>query len=837
MRIEIPEFAMVALIGTSGCGKSTFARKHFLPSETLSSDAFRELLFDDETILEHNDEVFDALQYMLAKRLKHGRLTVVDATNVQAGARKPLLEISSRWHALKVAIVFDIPIETCVARNEARENRNFGAHVIHRMRGDLRKTFGQLKGERWHKVYILSPEQVEAAEVVREPILSRKLDQHGPFDIIGDVHGCSDEFFELLTKLGYPHDPAHSHPEGRRLILLGDLVDRGPDPVGVLRFAIAAVRESGALWTPGNHDIRLARSLMGKKTSVGHGLEETLAAVRAEPPEFAREVAEFIEGLVSHAVLDDWKLVVAHAGMVEEMQGRGSRAVREFALFGEATGEIDEFGLPIRYEWARNYRGKALVAYGHTPVPEAEFYNNTIDLDTGCCFGGALSALRYPEREIVGVPAKRVYCEPVRPLVTAPVADDGMLDVQDVLGRRMIETSIGGRITIAEENAIAALEVMSRFAADPRWLIYLPPTMSPCAASEFEDYLEYPTEAFSYFRNAEVQSVICQEKHMGSRAMAVVCRSEEVARTRFGVEGELGALLTRTGRRFFEDLNLEQGILRRLATAAEQSGLFAELDSNWLLLDLELMPWSAKASGLLQDQYAPVAAASEALAESWRSQIAIAARRGIEGLEAMAQMSERRFEAASGFRAAYRRYCWTVDGANGLRLAPFHLLSSETGPHFDKPHAWHLEHLDRLCQADPELLQPTNRLVVRLDSDEEIQAGIRWWCELVGAGGEGMVVKPSEFVIERDRRLVQPAVKCRGPEYLRLIYGPEYRQPENLSRLRKRGLNRKRSLATREFALGHEALARFAKRDSLRRVHECVFAVLALESEPVDPRL
>ena len=276
-------------------------------------------------------------------------------------------------------------------------------------------------------------------------------------------------------------------------------------------------------------------------------------------------------------MLDDGKLVVAHAGMKQEMQGRGSERVRDFALYGETTGETDEFGLPVRFNWASEYRGQAMVVYGHTPVPEPEWLNRTVNIDTGCVFGGKLTALRYPEHEFVSVPAARTYCEPARPFLpaesptqklSAQQAHDEVLDAEDVLGKRIIPTRLRGNVTIREENAAAALEVMSRFAVDPRWLIYLPPTMSPCETSREAGLLEHPAEGFAHYRAEGVPRVVCEEKHMGSRAVVVVCRDEQAARDRFGVAtGETGSVYTRTGRRFFNDLELEAQFLDRVRQA------------------------------------------------------------------------------------------------------------------------------------------------------------------------------------------------------------------------------------------------------------------------------
>lgn len=843
MKVAIPEFAMVVVIGPSGSGKSTFCRRHFLPTEILSSDVYRGLVMDDEDSLEATTPAFEALHWMLAKRLELGRLTVVDATNVQKEARSSLLKIASTWHALKVAIIVDTPEEVCHERNKLRPNRQFGPHVVRNHIRDLRRSMGDLKKEGWHKVFVIKPEEMDQVEVVRERIWSRRPEVTGPFDIIGDVHGCREELLELLQKLGWTLDPELAHPEARKLIFVGDLVDRGPDSVGVLRFVMGAVKSGAALCVPGNHDSKLARALSGRKVSTGHGLSETLAALEEEPPEFRQAVQEFIEGLVSHAVLDEGRLCVAHAGLRQEMQGRGSKAVREFCLYGETTGEIDEFGLPVRYNWAKNYRGKAMVVFGHTPVPEPEWLNNTIDIDTGCCFGGSLTALRYPEKELVSVPAKSTYAEPARPIgwqsrADLPAEEGDLLDIKDVLGRRFVPTRLGGRVTIREENAIAALEIMSRFSADPRWIIHLPPTMSPCRTSKREGFLEHPEDALDYYRQAGVAQVVCQEKHMGSRALAVVCRDEAAAAKRFGVSaGQQGAILTRTGRRFFDDLVLEQELVKRASEAAEKCGLYDELETSWLLIDLEMMPWSAKAVGLLKDQYGPVGAAAVASGQLWKEVASKALARGVENGDLLLEAAEWRAEAALKFREAYRRYCWDVTSLEDYVLAPFHLLASEKQVHVDKNHLWHMETLGRLCDADPALFRRTPYRLVNLDSEKEVQEAIDWWLDLTAKGGEGMVVKPLDFVAHGPEGILQPAIKCRGPEYLRIIYGPEYLLPEHLEALRQRGLGRKRGLAIREFALGIEALERFTQHGSLRTVHECVFGILALESEPIDPRL
>jgi protein phosphatase len=848
MNITIPEFSVVVLIGASGSGKSTFARRYFLPTEIVSSDFCRGLVSDNENDQTATHDAFDVLHYIAGKRLNNMKLTVIDATNVQAEARKKLIQLAREYHAQTVAIVLDIPEHICMARNQQRPDRAFGVHVVARHRNDLRRSLGGLEREGFRKVFVLrTEEQIDATTITREPLWNNRKSEHGPFDIIGDIHGCYDELVMLLNQLGYTiEDGKVTPPEGRKAVFLGDLVDRGPKIPQVLKLVMGMVEAGTAICVPGNHDVKLFRALRGKKVQVTHGLADSLAQLEAETPEFRKQVVDFIDSLVSHFVLDDGRLIVAHAGMKESMAGRASGAVREFALYGETTGETDEFGLPVRYNWAAEYRGAAMVVYGHTPVPQPEWLNRTINIDTGCVFGGNLTALRYPEKEIVSVPALFMYAEPARPflveessapILTAQQQLDDVLDITDVLaldeslGKRLIDTRLQKNIQIRAENAAAALEVMSRFAVNPKWLIYLPPTMSPVETSRLPHLLEHPDQAFTYYRNNGVPQVVCEEKHMGSRAVVVICKDEDAARKRFGVVDEgVGIVYTRTGRRFFNDRALEAEFLACVQAAVEQSGLWSEFNTDWLALDCELMPWSAKAQELLQSQYAAVgSAASSALRETVLA-LEATARNNTE-INALLEHYQARATMVDQYVDAYRRYCWEVKSVDDLRLAPFHLLATEGAVHVDKPHTWHMETLAKLG------LYPTAYKVVDVTDENSIAEGVRWWEDMTARGGEGMVVKPMQFIATGQRGILQPAVKVRGREYLRIIYGPEYSAPSQIESLRKRGLSAKRSLAAREFALGVEALERFVRHEPLRRVHECVFGVLALESEPVDPRL
>ncbi|MFD3805861.1 polynucleotide kinase-phosphatase [Streptomyces sp. NPDC058619] len=848
--LPVTDLSLVVLIGATGSGKSTFARNHFKATEVISSDYCRGLVADDENDQSASKDAFEVLHYIAGKRLAAGRLTVVDATSVQADARRQLVQLAREHDVLPIAIVLDLPEQVCAERNAARPDRaGLPRAVIQRHRRDLRRSLRGLEREGFRKVHVLrTVEEAESAEVVLEKRFNDLTHLSGPFDIVGDIHGCSSELETLLAKLGYEDGV---HPAGRTAVFVGDLIDRGPDSPGVLRRVMGMVRSGNALCVPGNHENKLGRYLKGSEVQRTHGLAETIEQLEGESEEFVGEVREFIRGLVSHYVLDGGRLVVCHAGLPEKYHGRTSGRVRSHALYGETTGETDEFGLPVRYPWAEDYRGKAAVVYGHTPVPDTTWINNTICLDTGAVFGGRMTALRWPERELVDVPAEKVWYEPVRPLAAeVPGGHDGRpLDLADVHGRRIVETRHLGNVTVREENAAAALEVMSRFAVDPRLVPYLPPTMAPTATSREDGYLEHPAEAFAQYRKDGIVQVVCEEKHMGSRATVLVCRDAAAARERFGVDGPTGSVYTRTGRAFFHDPEVTEEVLGRIRSAITEAGLWEELtepDSasgagDWLLLDGELLPWSLKSAGLLRHQYAAVGAASRSVLPGAIGALEAAAARGVDTGALLARQRDRATDAAA-FTEAYRRYCWPTDGLDGVRFAPFQLLAAAGRSLAAVPHDEQLFWLDRLVAADEAagtgLLRRTGRMLVDTGDEESVRAGTDWWLELTAAGGEGMVVKPLQaYARDGKGRLVQPGVKVRGREYLRIIYGPEYTRPDHLERLRDRSLGHKRSLALREYALGLEALDRLAAQEPLWRVHEAVFAVLALESEPVDPRL
>lgn len=851
--LNLPELSLVLLIGASGAGKTTFAAKHFKDTEILSSDRFRGMISDDENDQSVTDGAFNLLNQLLEMRLKLGRFTVIDATNIQADERLPLLKLAKQYHFSTSAIVLNMSRGICMERNRNRQDRQLPEHIIDSQLRQIRRSLRSIKNEGFRHIYILNtPEEAEQVRVLRQRMRVDKRHDQGPFDIIGDVHGCFDETLELLDKLGYrvkEKDGFYfgrgyevSHRENRKIVFVGDLVDRGPGIVEILRLAMSIITANKGYCVPGNHDMKLVRKLKGKNVQIKYGLAESLDQLRGESAEFRAHVLDFLQSLVAHYVLDEGKLVVAHGGMKEDFQGRSSNRIRSFALYGDTTGETDDFGLPVRLNWAADYKGKAMVVYGHTPAARAEWLNNTINIDTGCVFGGALTALRYPEKELVSVKAKKEYAPPARPLYTSGAQNaqhqlslqqrfDELLEIHELTGKQVIDTALRGYITLREHQTAAALEEINRFAVNPKWLIYLPPTMSPTSTTKLKGYLESPDEVFQYFRSRGVEQVICEEKHMGARIVMILCKSTETAVRRFGVtDGTKGICYTRTGRIFFDDEALQKQIIERTVNAIDKAGLWDELETDWLCLDGEFMPWSYRSLNLARYQYGGIGGAARAALAETLASLNQTSERDID-VQKMIERTETRQDMVRRFIKAYRYYCKEVATVDDMKIAPFHIMAAENRVFYDQSHTWHLETIKKICRADPVLFQPTGHRVINLSVEDEIKETIDWWHDKTdNHGWEGMVVKPLSFTAHHRDELVQPAIKCRGKEFLRLVYGPEYTFGENLKQLRKRGLYLKRSLAVRQFALGIEGLRRFTEYEPLIKTHRCTFGIIALNT-------
>lgn len=838
MRIEIPEGSLVSLVGASCSGKTTFAKKHFAESQVLSSDSFRRMVCDDENNQQASADAFDALYLVASKRLLRNKLTVIDSTGASTESRKNNVQCGKNCDVNNVAIVFNLPYEELVDRLEKRtDGRTINKYQIKKQWGCIKQAFKHNKKEGFRFVYILnSQEDVDNAEIVYTKSRINQQDVHDPLDIIGDVHGCYDELVELVEQLGYMknEDGFYIHPDNRKLVFLGDLTDRGPKNTEVLDFVMGHCNAELAYCVLGNHDFKLIKKLHKRAEPFTHGIEITLNQIDKRGSDYANVVMEFLNALPTQYVFDDGKLVVAHAGMREEYIGKGSMRVRAYCMYGDTSGETDEYGLPVHIDWASSYTGKTEIVYGHIPNEFPDIKRNTYNIDTGCVFGNKLTALRYPENETVSVNAHQMYFEPLR-----SNDDKNVMWINGFNDELNVSTSLFGNVKIKKAFTYNALEEMSRFAVNPRQLIYLSPTMSPCSTSSLEDYLEYPTEAIEYYKNNGIEKIVCEKKHMGSRAIAIICKDNDVAKSKFDLDKQ-GIVYSRLGRRFFNNDETEGRIISSIKENLDKSNFWDDFDTGWVCLDCEIMPWSDKAAGLISTMYAPVGkAASESIPIAIDAMNRCINRKDLneeekDKLRPLIDKFNKRLDSVQKYIDSYRNYCWTVSEEHYYQVAPFHILATEGAVHFDKTHIWHMDTIKKcICGG---VVVETPHIVVDTNDDESVKNAIKWWSDLT-ENYEGMVVKPMDFISRNPEtgKLLQPAVKCRGREYLRIIYGPDYL--ENFDKLKKRSLTMKSELALKEFSLGYEALCRFISNQTLRNFHECVFAISALESEPTDPRL
>lgn len=847
--ITVTSPGLVLLVGASGSGKSTLARRLFEKHEIVSLDDCREIVCGDRRDQSATKDATAVASEIIERRLRRRLLTVVDATNVRSEDRRTFTAIAAKTHSLVTAVVLDPGQRFCQKNVEARDGDDYNPKAVtqqHSLLSRDRRRLSRFDGIR-NVVTLEDPDQIATAVLERRSTWNDRRSIKGPFDIIGDIHGATDEAEELLAKLGWSviwagtgedRAPLISHPDDRKLVFLGDATDRGPRSLDALLLMEAAVTSGAGYAVASNHDDRVKRWLLGREVTMTHGIDKTIENFEGKSEAFKTRIGKFIDGLQAHLVFDGGRLAVAHAGIQEDMILGASKEMRDFAVFGP-RGTLDEEGKSARIDWADAYRGKTSVVYGHVVCDEPTWHNRTICIDTGVVFGGSLTAMRWPEKELVSVPAKQQYAVADNPPFSRKAhRDPALIDLKDVSGKKYVTTGLMDRVTVEADHMAGALEHMTRYTIDPRWLVYIPPTMSPVEASTEGTYLEHPLQAFDYYRRNGVKDLVVETKHMGSRALILVCRDEKSAAERFGVEdGQIGHIWSRTGRAFFND-DQRREVLRRVSAAATRS-LFDCLNSDWVLLDAEIMPWNSKATDLIENQFAPTGIASKLGAGLAAEALLRFQSRGIEDVSAQVEAFQKRVGNAERFDTTWRGYCWDTPSLDDIRIAPFHVLASEGRVHTSTTHVQHLEWIAEL--SDPKtgdgFIWPTQYKVVDLEDQQSIDAAVEMWLKDTGELMEGVVVKPHTFVTSGARGLLQPALKVRGKDYLRIIYGPDYDMPDNLPRLRERAINGKRARALKQFALGIEGLERLVRREPVRNVHECVFSIIALDSDPLDPRL
>ncbi|WP_211655763.1 polynucleotide kinase-phosphatase [Planococcus alpniumensis] len=863
MRIGLPYGGIVLLIGPSNSGKSTLLKRlveeeKILPSEVVSSDEFRVLVSDKEFIdwrnrpqdeaagllIEYQEisaEAFAMMDTVIEARCRLNKLVMVDATHLRSEDRKRYIALAKKNHVAIQAIVFDVPERILTDRDEDRDNPR-GKRRIKQQYQIFRNEKRFIKKEGFASVYTIK--DILDVEVFRHPNPVEVEIENG-IDIIGDVHGCYDELIELLEKIGYAENEEgfYEHPEGRKFVSIGDVMSRGPASLETMCFFLKHVKSGRALMVDSNHGWKIARWLDGRQVVLSHGderVEEELSVYEEregieKAQKLKLQLKEFLLEAPSHYVFTKngvRTLVCAHAGIKDSFIGKQSEAISDFCRYGD-TGGFDDNGKPLRKDWTVGHENRLLIVWGHDPKPKTLLINNTINIDQGVVFGGELTAYRYPERTFVSVKAKKDYSGAIdNPLAEWEKNRLNAPNIAKFINGYSVLTEQLSEVKIPQELVKSAIDAVSHYTVPIEQLVYIPPTMSPTPKpSALPQYLEHPKEAIEYFRSNGIHAMIAEKKHMGSRGILFLFKDKETSSKHTGIES-LGCIYTRTGKRFFDN-ETEAQMLLQLNEELTRINYFGEHGTDYVLLDAEIMPWNLKAKELISSQYAHVAE-NAILDRSLLTEKLSAALPSNSELQIWLDEYEEKLENALDFQKVFQKYCWDIDSDKPIQIAPFHVLAHSNGTFFDKPHTWHME-MNRQLASQSELFVETEfKVITDQASEDEV---IRWWQEITEDGHEGIVIKPEFYIARSKGKLLQPAIKVRGRKYLRIIYGMDYLEQKNLERLKNRNTGKKQKMALKEFALGLEGLTRYVNGETIERVHECTLAALAMESDPVDPRL
>lgn len=858
MTIQLPNAGIVLCIGPSNSGKSTVlkqwvANRIISQDEIISSDQCRlqvsgtlftptthadvqKQAYLREEYAQISEQAFHLMETLAEARLKLGKLVIIDATNLAALDRERYRKLANRYHLPFYGLLFNVSESELLTRDAQREHARGKRRVQSQVR-QLKSEMRKIEREEFDALYIVE----SGREEVTRTSSPFTLPLGDGLDVIGDIHGCMDEWLELLVKLGYQQgkDGLYRHPEGRKILSLGDIMSRGPKSLEAMLFFEAHIQAGLAYMIDSNHGWKIARWLDGRKVTLAHGDENVEEEFMAYENQYGKEKTSVLKARMkkmlldapSHYVIEEEGIplaVAVHAGIRDSFIGRHSERIADFCRYGPVVG-VEQNGKPKRGDWTIDHLLPVLVVWGHDPRPVPVEIQRTINIDQGAVFGGKLTALRLPSKEIVQVEAIDYAKSAINPLEEWFEKRLKPPAIQKWLGGFTAKTERGA-IRIAGQQVKTALDHFSHATLPLEQLVYLPPTMSPPPVSTLPDYLEHPEEAIAYYQDLGIDRLIVQKKHMGSRAVILVFRSQEAALKWTGYADTV-ITTSRTGRDFF-DGDLKMKMHERIHDAVVTAGYFEELETEWILLDSEILPWNVKAGELIASEYAHVANAAILDRASIATTLSEAATVDVNDWQ---QEAEKGLRDAEAFRNAYAPYIWSVQNDDAIQIAVFHVLAHQHELLTSKPHSWHMEQSQRLADASELFVATEFRLI---SGEQGKQDAIQWWHELTDAGGEGFVVKPLDWDASSSTdRPVQPAMKVRGREYLRLIYGMNYLEPEVLAHVKKRGLKKKQQMALDEYALGLEGIQRFIHQESVERIHECVLAVMAIESDPADPRL
>lgn len=859
MQFKLLDGAIVLLIGPSNSGKTTLlqslvASGQLLESEIISSDYFRQLVADVDyidfsAVAKENEDIvyeayqriseqaFNALHTIVEARATLNKVSFIDATNLRSFERAKYFEIAKRHHVPVQALILTTPKDQLLARDSLRENPRGHKRVLQQL-NTFKYELKTIKKEPFANIITVQDEEVE---IIRKPN-ELTLEIENGFDIIGDIHGCYDEMLMLVKELGYEQqNDVYVHPAGRRLISVGDIMSRGPKSIETMQFWLKQIDAGLSYMTDSNHGWKIARWLGGQTLALNHGDE----LVEQEFAEYTKvhgiEAAEELKGRLasmllkapSHYILTKdtiTKAVVTHAGIKDHYIGKQSKGISDFCRYGDIQ-QTDRSSKPVRGDWFTQHKTSELIIWGHDVKVQPFKANRTINIDQGAVFGGKLTAFQYPEQTFVSVKASENYAGTLdNPIIEAKNKRFSPPNVTQFSNGFTVHTSKDEQITIPKENALAAMDTFSHYTLPLEQVIYIPPTMSPTPqTSALADYLEHPIEAFHYYKKNGITKMIAEKKHMGSRAVIFIAKNKEVARELINSDS-LGYITTRTGRAFFEQ-EQQQRMVAKIHAELLAKNYFEQFNTTFVLMDAEILPWNLKAHRLIDQQYETVAENAVMDRQKLIEKLKIT-----EHVDVTSWLEEytHKYKNAVRFDAVFKNYCWPTNELVGIQIAPFHILAHSSSTNFHQPHSWHMQ-MNALLAENSSLFIATEYRLIESEQDE--QEIINWWQNMTENGHEGIVIKPFDFLAHHKGKLLQPAIKVRGREYLRIIYGMDYTDETIMKRLKQRNPSRKMKNALLEFKLGLEGISRFVGLESSTRVHECALATLALESDPIDPRL
>lgn len=851
MNFEIPEFALVLLLGPASIGQEQFAAKHFEPRAYLNPNKFKDLIAEPETSNLEEDS-YTLLFQVLEMRLRHRQICCVDVPHLNVEELKKLKRLSKQYHCRLIAISFDFPLQESQKLNAELESNPIAPHIFKIKHSQHLQRSKFLKEEGFRQILRFNSQaEANSAKLEFKKLRCDLRSEQGPFDIIGDVHGCLDELLQLLALLGYqiqkldnPSKPwkpfTASHPEGRRIVFVGDYCDRGPDSPGVFKLVMSLFECNIALGVPGNHDDKLERKLSGRDVSLKHGLAETIEQFKEYPQEFHEEVRKFIKSLPSHIVLQNGELVVAHAGLKSSMHNRSSSEIHSFCIYGETTGQKDEFGLPIRLNWAANYSGKAMIVYGHTPILEAEWENNTIDIDTGCVFGGKLTALRYPEKELVHVNAIQKWMEPSRPLSQIGNLNDQKVENKPALNANLFQENAGftcqaGYLVTFRAHQIEAIQKhFSRHTVNPRWIASLPVPFNVIHSGKIKGYLEHPASAFDYYKEHGQNSVHLQLLESPIRATILLCKDEASAFRRIGSGSEgIGKIYGKNARPIFEDIKEEQSILRRISHHFQNEGIWDAFQTDWICFECEVRPFSKIAPDLFDGPFQSLSLAARTQTDFVLNQLNAANKNEalIAEIETNTKLSQKEIRE---FDQVLKRL---KTNQKSLRFVPLFVHATERKVNSKQSTKWHRALCEKIVNAVPTLFEMPVSIEIDLNSESEKRKAIEFWENECANSAIAALIIADQYYIDLHQDLIYPGIIARSPAFLRMIYGLQFDRPNSLLELQGKGNETINAAKLRQLGFLNDALSSFANYENWEITFRMIFAALGLEMQISDPRI